>query len=206
MFRGPGTLFKRLENMPGGLRLQRTSLVVVMKVWKFSQTENRVAGSVRGGAFLHSYSRFNFVKVTILNRGRKEVAYLQLRCLFKVVDRTNHSGSRWQLGKDLDGDRFFLGRWLTNAGGRTDLTKAARLKWARPGAEVQLGPQGQGHGEQSATRDFWYQVLDADTILESVQLIPIPLEGLHGRDDGSADHPDRQFYVHALGKSAAGES
>ena len=39
--------------------------VVVHKVWKFSQTENRVAGTVRAGAVLQGFARFNFVKVQI---------------------------------------------------------------------------------------------------------------------------------------------
>ena len=183
------------------LRLNRDSLVVVLKSWHFSHTENRVAGTYRGGALLRGHYRLNFVKVS-LTTGRQRnarVGYAQLRSLMKIVDRRQGHGPVHRLARRLDGKRAFLIRWLEEVPGPTDATGALRLRWARPPDDQAVGTAG------SELAAFWYQILEADSILdESVQLIPIPLNPI--REDKVQDSPKRTFYVLTVGKTASGES
>ena len=93
-----------------------------------------------------------------------------------------------------------IARWLdivrpADASGHT------RLRWAEaPEAHV-IG----GDNKHPDLRDYWWQIFEAECILESVQLLPILQEPLH-RDNGTRDNKERMFYLHTLGKSAAGEA
>ena len=165
--------------------------LVVHRVWKFSQTENRVAGTVRAGAVLHGYARFNFVKVQIDG----VIEYMELRCLMKIGD-VGQGASLWERARKLHGKLWFLGCYLEPVPGRRDGTGQLKLRWA-------TAPSGRRVGDGT----FWYQVVDSDCILESFIPIPIPLKGAAFKtDDGGAAHIDREFYVHTVGRSATGES
>ena len=195
-----GDVFLRL---PAGhdLRLEPAhSLVVLQKVWTFSETEHRVAGTNRGGSLLRGHYRFNFVKVSVTTGMQRNirVGYMQLRALMKIVDRRLGSGGpKLRVARELDGKLAFLGRWLEQVPDRNDATGAVRLRWATPPPSQVIGHPG---SELSA---YWFQILDAETILESVQVLPIPMDPIEA--DTGQDSPERTFYLHSLGKSAHGE-
>ena len=198
-----GQIFMNLRR-DHDLRLRpASSLVVVLKSWDFSQTEHRVAGTYRGGALLRGHYRLNFVKVA-LTTGRQRnarVGYVQLRSLMKIIlDRRQGHGSVHQLARRLDGKRAFLCRWLEEVPGPTDATGALRLRWARPPDDHAVGTAG------SELAAFWFQILEADAILEGVQLIPIPLDPAQVGADKVHDSPERTFYVLTRGKTASGET
>ena len=236
-----GEIFSDKSLLPVDLDFNRHTLVVLVKVWKFSQTEgrcapyssvftpgtshpfagrylilppcpllDRVAGTNRGGALLRGHHRFNFVKVQYRQAGgRMLVGYMQLRGLMKLVDRreAGQGESKLRVARHTDGRQVYLGRWLEVVPGPVDPTGQARVRWATPPADRVLGNRTTG----GVVGCFWYQILDAETILESVQLIPIPMRdparpGWPAGTDTGQDTHLRQYYVHTLGKSAAGET
>ena len=117
--------------------------MVVHKVWKFSPTENRVAGTVRAGAVLHGYARFNFVKVQIDG----VIEYMQLRCLMKIGDVGQGARSLWERASKLHGKLWFLGCYLERVPGPGDGTGQLKLRWATAPASRRVGGG-----------TFWYQV------------------------------------------------
>ena len=116
--------------------------LVVHRVWKFSQTENRVAGTVRAGAVLHGYARFNFVKVQIDG----VIEYMELRCLMKIGD-VGQGASLWERARKLHGKLWFLGCYLEPVPGRRDGTGQLKLRWATAPTSRRVGGG-----------TFWYQV------------------------------------------------